>query len=270
MNDSKAPISAGDGDFAGAVGTEIPALYRYARSLVGDSKSAEWLVGDTLSKAWEKWGSIRDQSGLRTWLHRILHNLAVDSARRNSREVSVEDVESQWRDDTFSVDPEKVVEIAEDREELRDSLLRLPFEYRTVLLLHDVEGWRLSEVASSLGISLPAVKQRLRRGRMMLVSALSEGAVRRSANANIPLTCWEARGMVSDYLDGGLAGSSMEVQLRDHLSSCTTCPPLYASLVGVKASLSGMRDPDSVIPPAVMERIRSAAVPRTSNKDQGI
>lgn len=250
---------ASESEFSRAVSNEIPALYRYALTLVGDSKQAEWLVSDTISRAWEKSGSYRGEAGLRTWLHRILHNLAVDSARRRAREVSVEDVEIQWRDDTFTVDPEEIVEMAEDREELKDSLLRLPFVYRSVLLLHDVEGWRLSEVAQSLEISLSAAKQRLRRARMMLVSALSANSVRRAANRQVPLSCWEARSMVSDYLDGDLAGSARESQLVEHLSSCMTCPPLFASLVGVKDSLSGMRDPDSVIPPSVIERIRKSA-----------
>ena len=173
-------------DFSQAVADEIPSLYRYALSLVGDAENAEWLVSDTLSRAWEKWGSFRHEAGLKTWLHRILHNLAVDTARRKSREVSVGEIEDQWRDDTFSVDPEVVVEMAEDREELKDSLLRLPFVYRSVVLLHDMEQWKLAEIAAALEISLPAAKQRLRRGRMMLVSALSEGAVRRAANVGVP------------------------------------------------------------------------------------
>ncbi len=255
MTNSESVVATGDSDFFKAVTEQIPALYRYALSLVGNPQSAEWLVSDTLSKAWEKSGTFRNESGLNTWLHRILHNLAVDNARRRSREVSVEEVENQWRDDTFSVDPEKVLEMAENQDELKDSLLRLPFAYRSVLLLHDVEGWKLHEVSASLDISLSAAKQRLRRARMMLVSALSESAVRRAANSGIPLSCWQARSMVSNYLDGELSGTRKELQLVDHLSKCVTCPPLYTSLVGVKTSLSGMRDPDTVIPPDVIKRI---------------
>ena len=251
-------------DFSQAVADEIPSLYRYALSLVGDGESAEWLVSDTLSRAWEKWGSFRHEAGLKTWLHRILHNLAVDTARRKSREVSVDEIEDQWRDDAFSVDPEVVVEMAEDREEFKDSLLRLPFAYRSVVLLHDMEGWKLAEIAAALEISLPAAKQRLRRGRMMLVSALSEGAVRRAANVGVPLSCWEARSIVLDYLDGELSGTQKELNLIEHLAHCATCPPLYASLIGVKTSLSGMRDPDTVISPEVVMRIKGAAAKKRS------
>ena len=258
MPSSDAVFSTGDSDFMKAVTEEIPGLYRYALTLVGDPESAEWLVSDTLSKAWEKSSTFRSESGLSTWLHRILHNLAVDNARKRAREVSVEEVEDKWRDGAFSVDPEQVVEMADDLEELRDSLLRLPFAYRSVLLLHDVEEWKLPEIAVSLEISLSAAKQRLRRGRMMLVSALSEGAARKAAGSGMSLSCWQARSMVSDYLDGELSGTTREAQLVDHLSNCVTCPPLYTALVGVKASLTGMRDPDAVISPDVIKRIRRA------------
>ncbi len=258
MTSSDSVFSTGDTNFMKAVTDEIPGLYRYALTLVGDPQSAEWLVSDTLSKAWEKSSTFRSESGLNTWLHRILHNLAIDDARKRAREVSVEEVEDKWRDSAFSVDPERVVEMADDLEELRDSLLRLPFAYRSVLLLHDVEEWKLPEIAVSLEISLSAAKQRLRRGRMMLISALSEGAVRKSASTGMSMSCWQARSMVSDYLDGELSGTTGESQLVDHLSNCVTCPPLYTSLVGVKASLSGMRDPDTVISPDVIDRIRRA------------
>ena len=258
MNDSEALLITADGGFTSAVTAEIPALYHYALTLVGDPVRAEWLVSDTLSRAWEKSDSFRQASGLKTWLHRILHNLAIDNARRTAREVSAAEVEDQWKDETFSVDPEKVVEMFENKEEIQDSLLRLPFAYRSALVLHDVEGWKLSEIASFLGITLPAAKQRLRRARMMMVSALSQSAVRKVANNGVPLTCWQARSLVSDYLNGDLS-PARESQLVGHLSACFTCPPLYAALAGVKTSLSGIRDSDAVIPPDVIKRIHEGS-----------
>ena len=249
-------MNRGDLDpFASSLVKEIPALYRYALTLTGDRDDAEGLVGDTISKAWEKIGTFRGESSLKTWLHTILHNLAVDNFRQKSNEVSVEQMEEQWMDGEYSVDPVRLLEAAEEREEIKDALLRLPFAYRSVVVLHDAEGWRLSEVASSLRITLPAAKQRLRRGRMMMVSALSDSSQRKEANKGIPLSCWQARSMVSDYIDGEISGTK-ELQLKEHLRLCSTCPPLYASLVGVKSSLSTLRDTDSVIPPDVIRRIR--------------
>jgi len=46
------------------------------------------------------------------------------------------------------------------------------------------------------------------------------------------------------------------VAVETHLEACPTCPPLYASLVGVRATLGGLRDPDTVVEEAIAMRIR--------------
>jgi len=186
-----------------------------------------------------------------------MHNLAVDRARR-AREIPVEEVEEKWRDDAYTVDAETVALRTESREELQDALVRLPFIYRSAVLLHDVEGWTMDEVARELGIGLPAAKQRLRRGRMQLVTALAEGAERRKALAGVPLRCWDARARVSDYLDEELSDAERG-PLEAHLETCPTCPPLYSCLVGVCEALGRLRDPDTVVPPGLAERVRLAA-----------
>lgn len=241
------------------LGDQIPGLLRYARSIAADDAVAEDLVSDTLVRALEKADSYRGESSLATWLHRILHNLAVDRFRRQ-REFASEDVaervEQDWHDDAYTVDAATVVARAETTAELLDALVRLPFAYRTAVVLHDAHGLTNQQVAEIQGVSLPAAKQRLRRGRMMLVSSLAEGAERREALKGVPLGCWEARSQVSDYLDDELAQTDRSL-LEAHLDTCPTCPPLYASLVGATEALkAGQRDPDSVIDPAVLARIR--------------
>ena len=62
---------------------------------------------------------------------------------------------------------------------------------------------------------------------------------------------------MSDYLDGDL-DSATRVALETHLGSCPTCPALYAGLVGVRAALGALRDPDTVVPPALAARLRAA------------
>lgn len=91
---------------------------------------------------------------------------------------------------------------------------------------------------------------------MMLVSALAEDDERRRASLAQPLRCWRARRHVSAYLDGELDAATRGA-VEAHLHDCPTCPPLYASLVGVKTSLGGLRDPDTVVEEAMAARIRS-------------
>jgi RNA polymerase sigma-70 factor (ECF subfamily) len=240
--------------FEALVASEGPRLYRFALALVRNADAAEDLVQETFVRAFERRAAFRGESAAATWLHRILHNLAVDRARRAGREIAFEEVEERWRDDSYSVDAAVVVERAQTREELEDALVRLPFIYRSAVLLHDVEEWTVVEIADRLGIDLPAAKQRLRRGRMMLVTALAASAERREVLTGVPLRCWDARRDVSDYLDGELA-DERRLLLEQHLATCPTCPPLYAALVGIKAELGGLRDRDNVVTPALAERI---------------
>ncbi len=242
-------------DLPDSVAAELPGLYRYARSITPNEAEAEDLVGDTVVRALEHAAQYRGEASLRTWLHQILSHLAVDRARRHSHELSVDEVERRWRDETYSVDAERVVERAESAAELRDALVHVPHHYRSALVLHDAEGFSAAEVATILDVSVPAAKQRIRRGRMMLVSALSQQAQRRTANAGVPLSCWEAREQVSSYLDDELDPAQRRT-LEAHLASCATCPPLYQALVGAMSSLGHLHDPDSVIPPTLAERVR--------------
>lgn len=239
---------------------ELPGLYRFALAVARDRHLASDLVQDTVVRAIERSDQYRGDAPLGAWLKRILRNLAIDRARRSEREVVVEEIEDDWRTDEYTVDPSVVIERAAEKAELEDALARIPFLYRTAVVLHDAEGWTVREIAELEDIGLPAAKQRLRRGRMALVSALAAGAERREALKGIPMRCWDARRHVSDYLDGVLASETATV-VEAHLETCPTCPPLYAALVGVHEAIGGLRDPDSVIPPALLGRLESAITP---------
>lgn len=253
--ESRPQQSGSQEEFGNLLAAEVPGLYRYARSITTDASEAEDLVGDTVLRALERRGQFRAEASLRTWLHRILFHIAIDRSRHHAHEVPVEEIEARWSDDSYTVDAQAVVERAESVEDLRDALVHLPHHYRSAVVLHDAEGWPVREVAEMLDISLPAAKQRVRRGRMMLVSALAQGAERAAANEGVPLTCWQARQEVSDYLDHRL-GDPARAALEAHLATCATCPPLYQALVGATAALGALHDPDSVVPSGLAERIR--------------
>lgn len=247
-------------ELAGNLAREVPGLLRYARSLTRDPAEAEDLVQDTLTRALQRAAGFRGDSSLTTWLHRILHNIAVDASRRH-REVPVEDladeVERRWQQDSYTVDATEVAVRAETRADLLEALTHLPVGYRTAVVLHDAEGMTMREVAEVQGVGLPAAKQRLRRGRMMLVSELARGHERREALKGVPLRCWEARKQISDYIDGELDVDSSR-RVEAHLERCPTCPPLYAAIVATTEALHGAagRDPDTVVPPALVQRLQ--------------
>lgn len=242
---------------------EVPGLLRYARTIEADAQLAEDLVQETLLRALQRADSFRAEASLATWLHRILHNLAVDLFRADREDATQDverEVEGRWRDDSYTVDAAIVVERAETRAELEDALVRLPVIYRTAVVLHDVEGMTVAEIAEVQGVELPAAKQRLRRGRMMLVDALAQGRERRDALRGVPLRCWDARRKVSDYIDDELLASD-RVLVERHLEMCPTCPPLYAGLVGTRAALGALRDADTVVPLPMADRIKELLAP---------
>jgi RNA polymerase sigma-70 factor (ECF subfamily) len=232
----------------------IPGLWRFARSLLRSDQEADDLVQETLLRAIERSASFRGDASVATWLHRIAHHLAVDRGRRQAREVDVEDIEQRWAEDNYTLDEAAFTERSLDRVDLEDALVHLPFVYRSVVLLHDVEGWTCREIAEATDTGLPAVKQRLRRGRMAMVSELARNAERRLALDGVPMRCWDARRRVSDYLDGELdQGEAAAVET--HLARCPTCPPLYSGLVRTRSAMGVLRDADSVIDPATAARL---------------
>lgn len=238
----------------------VPGLLRYARSLTRDPVAAEDLVQDTVVRALERADTFRGEALVQTWLHRILHHRFVDLVRADRTEPLDSDelaerVERDWQDDAYTVDGETVVLRAEQTESLRDAIIHLPASYRSAVVLHDVHGLTSPEIAQVQEVSVAAVKQRIARGRAMLVTHLARGTERRAATGDVPLRCWDARSRVSDYLDDELTARERAV-LERHLGGCPTCPALYAGLVGVRAALGALRDPDTVVPPAMAARLR--------------
>ena len=246
-------------------------LLAFARTLTADRALADDLVQDTFVRAIASAEGFRGESGVRTWMHRILYHAAVDHLRRARREaVGVEpvdedadghEIDALWGEDSYTVDPAAVAEMVADRDDLEDALVRLPFHYRSALVLHDMVGWTSAEIAAEMEIGLPAAKQRLRRGRMMLTSALAAGAERRRASEGVPMRCWDARSLVSDYLDDQLSDDQRR-SVEAHLGGCPTCPALYASLVGVREAVGSLRDPDAVVSPVLARRVHAVVTAR--------
>lgn len=243
-------------EYAAAIGAELDGLYRFARRLTAAQHAADDLVQETALRGLHSCGTFRGDSSLGTWLHRIMWHLAVDHSRHGRHELLVDEVEDRWRDDHYSLDPHTVLERATDADSLREALVRLPFIYRSALVLHDSLGWPHQEIADRLEITVANSKQRVHRARMLLVTALHEAPAREQATKGVGMRCWDAREQVSDYLDGALDEAARR-SLEAHLAGCPTCPSLYSALIGCRDAMGELRDADDVVPPRLAERIRS-------------
>lgn len=154
------------------------ALLDHIRSIVRNPAESEDVLQEVLLKAHEGIGHLRAEGALTAWLFRIATHLGIDHLRKHSRQPAVaEDVDPKdlpsGDDDAPSL--ERMVEQQEMSACVQRFLLDLPSVYRTVLLLHDLEGFTAVEIASSLGITVENAKIRLHRARAALRAALTAG-----------------------------------------------------------------------------------------------
>jgi len=167
-------------------------VYRLALRITGSKEDAEEAAQDALWTAARKIGMFKGESAFGSWIYRIAANAAYQKLRTRrgkAREVALDDVLPTLDGDGRHFEPmadwsERVDERAltgELREVLERAIGGLPPDYRTALVMHDVEGLSNPDIAETLGISLPAVKSRVHRSRLWVRKQLSEylGADRR-------------------------------------------------------------------------------------------
>lgn len=151
-------------------------VYRQAFWMLGEPEAAEDITQDTFLLAYRNLPSFRGGS-FKAWLFRIVSNLCYDELRRKNRRPTQplnptdsedDEIESPaWLADSGPT-PEELVERADLRQTLQRFLEELPAEYRSLVLLVDVEGLNYMEAAQALDIPVGTVKSRLARARMRL------------------------------------------------------------------------------------------------------
>jgi RNA polymerase sigma-70 factor (ECF subfamily) len=158
----------------------LDALYSFALRLARVRDDAEDLVSDTVLRAFERWEQYRLGTNIRAWLFTILYHVFVSRKRRiDAREVQEGDGEAGWtvQDVVGEADPETRYYDSFLDDEIVRAIDALPDEYRTAVVLSDIQEMRYAEIAQILGIPEGTVKSRLFRGRRMLQRRLRGYAV---------------------------------------------------------------------------------------------
>jgi len=161
--------------FQTLVEQHLDRLYALLLGMLGNPQDAEDLVQETVERCYQRLRAFRGEAAFGTWCTRIAINLAHDLFRHRNRAPELQDlreVETLWRDESYSVDPEKVALLADEQSTLQRALDSLPAIYRLTLLLHDRDGYTVREVAAMTDVKLPTAKARLRRARMAMVTYL--------------------------------------------------------------------------------------------------
>jgi RNA polymerase sigma-70 factor, ECF subfamily len=166
-------------DFEREALVHLDALYGFALKLARARDDAEDLVSDTVLRAFERWEQYRLGTNIRAWLFTILYHLFVSRKRRiDAREVADGDGESGWstRDAIGEADPEGRFYDSFLDDEIVRAIDSLPDEYRTAVVLSDIQELRYAEIAQILDIPEGTVKSRLFRGRRLLQRKLRDYA----------------------------------------------------------------------------------------------
>ncbi|MFZ1081897.1 MAG: sigma-70 family RNA polymerase sigma factor [Candidatus Kryptoniota bacterium] len=162
----------------------MAALYNFALRMTGDPDDAKDLVQETYMKAYRFFDKYEQGTNAKAWLFRIMKNSYINRYRKESKEpdkIDYDDVKDFYASikdagvDTNDLQEKIFGNLFED--EVAKALQDLPEDFRTVVILCDIEGYTYEEIADFIEIPIGTVRSRLHRGRKMLHSMLRSYAV---------------------------------------------------------------------------------------------
>ena len=159
-----------DAAFAAAYDAEFEAVWLYLRRLGVPEADVEDAVHDVFVVAHRRYGTYDPSRPLRPWLLGIAFRIAAQWRRRHRLEVTVAEPEPERPDDARS--PDEVVAARQASRRLQAALAQLDMDQRAVVVMHDLNGIPVPEIATSLDVPLNTVYSRLRLGRAKITAAL--------------------------------------------------------------------------------------------------
>jgi RNA polymerase sigma factor (sigma-70 family) len=161
----------------------IHSMYNFGYRLTLDRDDAKDLVQDTYFKAFRFIESFQRGTNAKAWLFRILKNSFINDYRKKIKEpnkVDYQEVESFYNSDDVDrqITSDLRVDALKDMigDEISNALNALDVDFRTVIILCDLEGFKYEEMAKILDIPIGTVRSRLHRARQLLKEKLSEYA----------------------------------------------------------------------------------------------
>jgi len=186
-------------------------VYALCLRMLRDPIEAEDLTQEAFLQLFRKLNTFRGESAFSTWLHRLTFNLVLMHLRKKSPPtVSIEGADDQHDEiDSPTIDvgaPDLLLEGSIDRLLLERCIERLPTGYRTIFVLHDIQGYHHSEIAEMVGRSVGVSKSQLHKARMRLRDLLHEAERQKARNARL----------------AGLGDRKRRSRLRTNFPSLTT------------------------------------------------
>jgi len=150
--------------------------YNIAYRVMGNEEDAKDMAQEAMLRVYRSIKDFKGQSSFSTWLYRIVTNVCLDELRRrkNDKHVSIdstiqtEDGELHMELSSDKETPETAYERLEQRELIKKAIRELNDEYRSVIVLRDIQGFSYEEISNMLECSLGTVKSRINRARAVL------------------------------------------------------------------------------------------------------
>jgi RNA polymerase sigma-70 factor (ECF subfamily) len=147
-------------------------VYSLCLRMTANTAQAEDLAQEAFLQLYRKIGTFRGESAFSTWLHRLAVNVVLMHLRKKSLPVvSLEETTQGNEDDSTRKDfgaDDMALSGSIDRLQLQRAVNDLPPGYRTIFVLHDVEGYEHNEIATMVGCSIGNSKSQLHKARMKL------------------------------------------------------------------------------------------------------
>ncbi len=148
-------------DFETLLQPIYPELMRYARSIAGSKADGDDLLQDGLIKAWNSFSRLKEREKFKYWVLQIIRNSYRSKARQKWYKVflPIDEAEQLYSEENLPF---------EEKEIVRQALRMIPFKQRESIILYEVLGMKVEEIARIQKVSNSAVKSRLSRGRSQL------------------------------------------------------------------------------------------------------
>jgi RNA polymerase sigma-70 factor, ECF subfamily len=223
-----------------ALGLLQHTAFSFSMKVCGHREDAEDTAQETLLRTVPKLTQFDSPEALAVWLYKVARSRCLMSRRRSKfapkQTLSLDDLvpdRSQLEALTTSreVGPEQQLLRDENREELQRAVLKIPPDYRMVLVLHDMEDLSTGEVARITGLRPGTVRVRLHRARVFLRNQLARKLKpaaprgKRQPSAH----CKRLFALLSDYVDQEI-DPSLCADVEGHLGDCSPCKAYLASL----------------------------------------
>jgi RNA polymerase sigma factor (sigma-70 family) len=164
--------------FEEQISPHLKSAYNLAKWLTRSHEDAEDVVQEAFLRAFSAFESYRGDDGqpqnAKAWLLTIVRNTSMTWLKRNRNAAATLGFEETLDDPRErSADPEEILLISCDREEVRQALEQLPSDFREAIVLREMEGLSYREISATIGVPLGTVMSRLSRGRDWLRRILS-------------------------------------------------------------------------------------------------